>query len=361
MIPAGHIFFPAAALFAALSPWLLTLSISYADMQIVDSITHAKGMLFGYTGALIAGYLLGKTDRIRLLALFILWLLGRIIEVFSDSIILTNLSYSLFGILLALLIAPKFLVAKKWRNLAMVPLITAIGSLPFITWLLESTEISTNIFPHTFILLITLLMYFIGGRLITPMATRAFADSGMKIPQRVQPALESSTIILISLACILSININFQRYAGMLAGMAAVLILVRLYRWKLHALSRRHIDLLALAVGYGWLALGLLVYSVSLVTFHSTTPSLHLITIGAIGLLSSSIMLRTMASGNRPAFIIWLLSILLVSTAVICRFSMSLATSHWHLLLNLTALCWSLNFMIVFIYCINCLLIRYRT
>ena len=352
---ARHLFFPAAALFAAVAPWLLVLSISSGYPQIIDVSIHAKSMMFGFIGALIAGYLLGKINIKLLLAFFLLWLAGRFIEVFSSNIVLINLSYSTFGILLAIVVAPKFLVAKKWRNLAMAPLIAAIGCFPLISWLLDAATLSTNIYPNGFILLISLLMFFMAGRFITPAATRAFADIGLKIPHRVQPNIEAAVMILITIAFILSININLKQFAGAFSGLAAVLILVRLYRWKLHQLSWQFVDIWALAAGYAWLGLGLIIFSITLMTNHSITPSLHVITIGGVGTLSTSVIVRTMAKRKKPALFIYFLSMTLISICVISRFSMPLMLSNWQLLLNVTALCWSLNFTIVFLYCIKCL------
>ena len=92
-----HVFFPAAALFAATAPWLLVLSISNKFSLSIDPSEHSKSMLFGFIGALIAGYLLGKLEKGRLLALFVLWLGSRLLEVLGDNIVLLNLAYCAFG------------------------------------------------------------------------------------------------------------------------------------------------------------------------------------------------------------------------------------------------------------------------
>ena len=76
-MPAKHLFFPAAALFAVIAPWLLILSLSTEHRQIIDISIHAKSMLFGFIGALIAGYLLGNYQKSKLLALFLLWIVSR--------------------------------------------------------------------------------------------------------------------------------------------------------------------------------------------------------------------------------------------------------------------------------------------
>ena len=353
---AKHVFFPAAALFAATAPWLLVLSLSNKFSLTIDPSEHAKTMLFGFIGALIAGYLLGKLERGRLFTLFVLWLGGRLLEVFGDNIALLNLAYCAFGALLAYLIAPKFLVAKKWRNMAMAPLIAAIGLFPLLAWFIDSADIPSKHYLHSFILLISLLMYFIGGRFITPLATRAFADLGTAIPHRVQPVLEAWTMLLISLAVILSFSIHLKAYSGFISGIAALLILLRLYRWKLHNLNWRFLPVWALAIGYAWLGVGLLLFSVSLITYHSIAASLHVITIGAVGMLSTCVILNSMEKRHPPAPAIYLMPLCLITAAVICRFSMPLAPQHWQALLKFSVFCWSLNYFLIFIYCVKCLI-----
>ena len=359
-MPAKHLFFPTAALFAVIAPWLLILSLSTEHRQIIDISIHAKSMLFGFIGALIAGYLLGNYQKSKLLALFLLWIVSRLIEVFSSNSILINLSYSTFGVFLAILIAPKFLVAKKWRNLAMAPLLCTIGLFPLISWILENQTFSATNYLHSFILLISLLMYFMGGRFITPAATRAFADSGIKIPHRVQPTLEAMTMILILLAFISSFSTHLHYFAGVFSGLAAILIAVRLYRWKLHSLNWKFINIWALGTGYTWLGLGLLAFSISLLANHSITSSLHVITIGAVGLLSTSVIVTTMDKHKHSGRLIYIIAIALISIAVISRFLMPFVPSYWQQLLTITAVCWSINFAVVFIYCIRCLNDHYQ-
>ena len=312
-------------------------------------------MLFGFVSALIAGYLLGNVRKHYLISVFSLWLCGRVVEVFSTNVMLINLSYSAFGLIIAFNIAPKFLVAKKWRNRVMAPLIATIGCFPLVSWVLENSTYSVDLYPHNFVLLISLLMFFMGGRLITPAATRAFADMGIKIPHRVQPKIEAATIVLLLLACLLSVSVSLRQYAGVLSGFAAVLILLRLYRWGIHRLKHRFMDIWALAVGYAWLGLGLLIFSLSLIVNQPVASSLHIITIGGVGTLSTSVILRTMAKHKQAAKAIYIACIILISIAVLCRFSIHILPSWWLVLINITALCWSINYLIVLIYCFKCL------
>ncbi len=347
---AQHVFFPAAALLAVIGPWLLVLSFSGKSELIISASTHAKSMLFGYVGALIAGYLVGKLHPGHMISLFGLWLAGRIAEVFSHNDLLINLLYSAFGLILAILVAPKFRAAKKWRNLTIFPLIILIGCFPFFYWLSDTSIFHINLTLHSFILFISLLMFFMGGRLITPVLTRAFIDSGMKTPQRVQPHLEGMTMILLALASVLSLTSLPTLWIAIPSVLASFLILARIYRWRFYSLSWRFADLWGLGIGYTWLGIGLLIFSLSMIVGRSSVSSLHIITIGALGTLSSIVILKSSAKHLQPPALAYYTIILLLSIAVICRLLFEFLPGYQQAMLGIAVSTWSICFLVVLVY-----------
>lgn len=98
-------------------------------------------------------------------------------------------------------------------------------------------------------------MLFIGGRMLAPAAAGEFYRQGMELGARVQPNIEASLIITIAAAYLLApVAVPFS---GMLLILCGVLAGIRLFRWQLwHCLARP--DLICLGLGYGWLALGLI-------------------------------------------------------------------------------------------------------
>lgn len=341
--------FSAAAILAAVGPWLLIWSFSGSSVLHFDVHTHAKSMMFGFVGALIAGYLVGK-QRVRILVpLFGLWLAGRLAEVFSNDLILIHSLYSAYGLLLVILVAPKFRAAKKWRNLTMMPLITAIGCFPFVSWLLDISFIKINLSLHSLVLMISMLMFFMSGRFITPALTRAFTDRGLITPQRVQPFIEGTILVLLSMAVILSFSPSSSLWVSLSSGMAATLILVRLYRWKIFVLGWENADIWGLVTGYIWLGIGLLVFSLSLVTTLPIQSSMHIITVGALGTLSSTIILRLSLKRKLVKPLVYYFPIFLISLATLSRHAIGYIDGHDWWLLNFSALAWSLCFVVVFL------------
>ncbi len=342
-------FFSAAAILAAVGPWLLIWSFSGNSILHFDVHTHAKSMMFGFVGALIAGYLVGK-QPVRILVLLLgLWLAGRLAEVFSNDLILIHSLYSAYGLLLAILVAPKFRAAKKWRNLTMTPLIAAIGSFPFASWLLDISSIKINLSLHSLVLMISMLMFFMGGRFITPALARALTDKGLIASQRVQPFIEGTILVLLSMAVILSFLPSSKQWVSFLCGSAAVFIFIRLYRWKIFKLGWKNADIWGLVAGYVWLATGLLVFSLSLVTTLPIQSSLHIITVGALGTLSSNIILRLSLKRNVASPLVYYFPIILISSATLGRYAINMMHEHSFWLLIFSALAWSMCFIVVLV------------
>ncbi len=349
-LTAHQIFFPAAALFAAIGPWLLVSSLAGRSGLVMDFATHSRSLLFGYTSALIAGYLIGKLKPLPLAGIFSLWLMGRFAEIFNWDRLLANVSYSLFGLMLVLLVAPKFLSAKKWRNIAMAPLILVIGMFPLLYFLADRMRFSIELSMHSFLLLITLLMFFMGGRLITPAVSRALSEGGPRVRQNLQPRLEATTMILLGLGAALSLTALAEVWLIALTMLAGVLILLRLYRWRLFSLGWNCGDVFGFGLGYMWLGVGLLTYGLSLQLRLSIISSVHIVTIGALGTLSATIMLRLSGKNPAPPVFVYHSVLVLINTSLICRLLTDFIPGWRQLLLDVAASAWGVCFTIVFIY-----------
>lgn len=344
---AQRIFFPAAAIFAAIAPWLLLLGMFGFFVPVVDVGTHARGLLFGYVGALIAGYLVGKLPPLSMGVLFGLWLSGRLAETLSGSTALVNVLYVAYGILLAIYVVPRFSAAKKWRNRLTGPLLALIACFPLVYWALAASGRSLGFSLYGLILLISLLMFFMGGRFITPALAVAFAQQGQRLPQRVQPWIEGSTMALLVLASGCYLWQPGQAWIAAPVLAAAALIGVRLFRWRLFSLNRQYVDIWALGVGYLWLGLGLFLFGLSLLGYLPGVASVHVITVGALGTLSSAVMLKLSTKKAALPQRIYFSAILLIAGATLFRFAANFVTLHRELLLGLSAAAWSANFALV--------------
>ena len=124
-------------------------------------------------------------------------------------------------------------------------------------------------------------------------------------------------------------------------ALAGATALVRLARWRLWALRRRP-DLLCLASGYAWLALGLVAFGAAAALGRYEAQAVHLITVGAIGTLTFNVMalswLRTRRSDPAREPLIFAGTALLAAAAVLRAGFSNYAGA---------ALCWSLAFALL--------------
>ena len=294
------LFFPAAALLAALAvPLSVYSALSGTGWPpgLLGS-GHGHELVFGFALALIAGYTLGPQPRRILAPLFLLWLLARISWFLAPQSLAAQLLSPAFALLLARHAVPRFQAAKKWRNRIAGPLILVICLLAVVFWLANSAlAVSIRPMPGTrpvmtaAIVGLLLLMTFIGGRIIAPAVAGTLEKRGISLEARVQPRIEGMLLIILPLALVLTFLPFAAAGAGLLLLISAVLVVVRAIRWKLWHCGNRP-DLLVLTFGYLWLAAGAGATGFSLLQRTDPIPAIHLITIGALGTLSTSVMLR---------------------------------------------------------------------
>lgn len=347
------VFFPVAAIYAAIAIPLSLYARSHGGtlMPGLIGIHHGHEMLFGFALALIAGYLLGVVPRKRLALLAGLWLVARISYLLGPDSLIANLSSPAFAVLLAWWVAPKFLVAKKWRNQMLTPLLIVICACPLV-FVIVRYLLDAGMLQHlmyAMVLLLALLMSYMGGRMIAPAVAGELYKQGINLAARVQPRIEGSIILLLSLAVLLLAVLPTTLPSGIIAVTTAILLLIRLFRWRLWLCLQRP-DLIGLGIGYGWLATGLCLFGMALLFDRYHTAALHVITVGAIGSLSTSIILRIHFQRSQrqlPATALVMITIAAIAVATICRSMAGLSDEYAETLMNTAAAAWSIAFLSV--------------
>ena len=130
-------FFLSGALFSvfAITLWLLMYKGTISLSPLGGGYWwHIHEMIFGFGGAIIAGFLLTAVQNwtgvrgaqgTTLLALFLLWLAGRLLLIVPDLLgpTLTSLIDLLFLPTVAYVLAKPIIAMKQYRNLFFVPLL----------------------------------------------------------------------------------------------------------------------------------------------------------------------------------------------------------------------------------------------
>ncbi|WP_404364795.1 NnrS family protein [Marinobacter sp.] len=351
-----RLFFPAAAFLAAitvpLSVWAVQSGTGWPPGLL--GAGHGHELLFGFALALIAGYTLGPQPPVIVLSLGGLWLATRIAWLLSPDSWTAMILDPLFALTLAWLAVPRFSAAKKWRNRMVGPLILVTCLIPLVwqasPWL---SQLFGEQLPdqrqlmHFAILCLLLLMTFMGGRIIAPAAAGTLEKKGIPLEARVQPRIEAALIILLAAAAVFILIPGLAPASGMTLLVASLLILIRTLRWQLWLCPERP-DLIALGIGYLWLSVGAGTTGLTLLAGDPPAASLHLITTGGLGSLSSAVTLRLYFQRARrkppPRLWVWAM-VSLVSLSAIARFMAGTQPFSEPGLLWLSASCWGLAFL----------------
>ncbi|GGE54366.1 hypothetical protein GCM10011533_03570 [Streptosporangium jomthongense] len=315
---------------------------------------HGHELIFGFALALVAGYTLGPQPAAVLYPLFGLWLAARLGGILLPHNLIAQFLGPAFALLLARHVVPRFQAAKKWRNKMVGPLILLICLLSVMFWLASALAIPQKSwlpgpFPvmHSAITGLLLLMTFMGGRLIAPAVAGTLEKKGIPLEARVQPRIEGTLIVVLGASIFLMAFPEANLITAGLLITAAGLIALRTLRWKLWLCPERP-DLLVLAVGYFWLAIGALATGLALLNSKPPAPALHLITIGALGTLSTSVMLRLAWQRSHrkppPAGEVFPIAALL-AIAAISRFIAGASPFGAPMLLWLSASSWTLAYL----------------
>ena len=274
-------------------------------------VWHAHEMVFGYTGAVIAGFLLTAipnwTGRAPLTglplgALFASWIAGRAALLFGAACgPLASLIDLVFPILLATWVWRE-LLSSRYRNGtlvgAMVTLFAAANAGFHLQHALGGGYVAGY---RAGILAITGLISVIGGRIV-PAFTRNWlvARGETHLPESgVQRDRAVIATTLLALAAWLVRPDGLP--SGLLLGVAALVQAWRLAGWRGLA-TRTEPLLFVLHVGYAWLPLALALLALAAVLpAVPASAALHALTAGAIGMLTIAVMSRaSLGHAGRP-------------------------------------------------------------
>lgn len=263
---------------------------------------HIHEMLFGYVGAVIAGFLLTAvpnwTGRLPiqggpLAVLFAAWLAGRLAVTFS-GVIGWQLALAVdaaFLLLLAAAAAREIVAGRKWNNLKVVGIISllAITNIAFHAeaHLGGVAEYSTRIG----IALVVTLVCVIGGRIV-PSFTRNWL--ARRAPGRLPVPFNrfDAVVMVAGVGAMIAwvVTPSGRLVAGAL-GVAGLLHLVRLVRWAgYRTVSDRLVLILHLA--YAFVPAGFLLAALSAVDLVAPSAGIHAWTGGAIGSMTIAVMTR---------------------------------------------------------------------
>ncbi len=297
-------FFLLAALFAAsmLPLWLLVLFGGAERASYLDPVHwHAHEMIFGFTVAVIAGFLLTAvgnwTKRETLVgaplsALSALWIAGRV--AMTAPLALPPVACAFVDLLflpaLGIALARPLIAAKSRRNFVVLGILLALF-LANLAMHLDALGIEPGWADRgamTAVDVVVLLLLVMSGR-VMPMFTRNATGIGSI---RSIAWLDGGAIGAMVLFTILDASMPERAITWISCGFVSFLVVARAARWgTLHAF--REPLLWILHLGYAWIPIGLALRALS--HFDGSIPrsmSIHALTAGAIGAMTLGMMAR---------------------------------------------------------------------
>ena len=297
----------------ALTTWLLALSGQIAIPSTFGALAwHRHEMLFGFVGAVIAGFLLTAipnwTGRLPiagapLAALFALWVVGRITVLFSEAATpaLAALLNSGFYVLLATVAGREVLQAKN-RNHPIVGLVLLFGLANLLDHLSAGGEIpDSELGWKAAVALVTVMISLIGGRLVPSFTRNWLAKRGVRKGLPVQPTRFDLAVVIVTALALLSwLAAPGSRLSGAALAIAATGQAIRLARWKgWKALGDPLV--LILHVGYAWLPVGIgLLAAAQLRIDIPQSAAIHALTAGAMATMILAVMTRAESRPHGP-------------------------------------------------------------
>ncbi|MDK3074586.1 NnrS family protein [Sedimentitalea sp. JM2-8] len=354
-------FFLMGAIWAALAMAIWVLMLTGRDIlpTALDPVSwHAHAFLFGYLGAVLAGFLLTAVPNwtgrapltgAPLAGLAGLWLLGRLAVAVSATLpwtLVMGADLAFFVALMALLLR-EIVAGRNWKNLMIVALVLGMT----LANALFHLDAARGGYPavgaglRLGLAVAVLLIALIGGRIV-PAFTRNWL---MKRPHHGLPAAagkaDAAVLLLTLLALGLWVTGPDHAATAAACALAAAAQSWRLSRWA-GTQTRSEALVWVLHAGYAFVPLGFLAVAAGILLPTISLAAQHVWMAGAVGLMTLAVMTRaSLGHAGRPLQATGAIATLYLALilSVLARFAAGLFPAQgW--LLHLAAGAWIVAF-----------------
>lgn len=295
-------FFLCAGVFAVLSifVWLLayTAQIQLPSSLILSYQWHAHEMIYGYSVAVIAGFLLTATKNwtgiqtlhgTPLLFLMCLWISARL-AIFAGEILIASALDSLFTLWLLQAIVTPIVKAKQWTQLAIVVklLLLFITNLLFYLGALGIVEngVHWGIYGGLYLVIGLILMM---ARRVVPF----FIERGVGYPVTLKNSkiLDLSSLALFLVFFILVLAQTTEMLTAYTALALFIINAARLIGWHTMGIWKKPL-LWSLYLAIWFICIGFLLYALTYFTGISKYLAIHAFSYAGIGTITIGMMSR---------------------------------------------------------------------
>ncbi len=350
-------FYLLASIFSAISVllWAAQVLGYLSSAYLQGPVWHGHEMLFGYTVAVIAGFLLTAVrawtgqptvSGVPLMALAVLWICGRVL-VLTPFGMAAAVANAAFPLAVALAIGIPLARARNVRNYFFIGLLVLMGALILALHLalLQRVELSPHLGLQLALDVVLFVMAVMGGRVI-PM----FTNNGVPGASATRHAwVEKGALGAVLLLFVADLLQWPQTIIAMIALIGALAHGVRLYLWKpWRTLSTPLVWILHAA--YAWIVVHMVLRGLSAMDLLAGSYAIHALTVGAIGGLTLGMMTRT-ARGHtaRPliADTFELVMFVLIQSAALVRVFGGMVAPAWYLpSIQISGVLWAAAFVL---------------
>ena len=293
-------FYLLASVFAALSIvlWSLQFTGWLPRPYLPAPVWHAPEMLFGFTLAVVVGFLftagrnwtgLPTPTGARLAALAALWVAGRVL-VLTPWGWVSAIVNAAFPVAAAIALAVPFVRARNRRNYFFPLLLVLLGAASFAVHLEQLGAIDVPAWAGIQLALdaVLFILCVMGGRVIPMFTNNAIPWARAKRHALLEPVALGSV-----LAVLLSDLLRLPAWGvGVVAAIAALVHLARWILWQPWTTLRTPL-VWVLHLAYAWIPLHLALRAFAAFGGVSPTAATHALTVGAIGGLVIGRLTRT--------------------------------------------------------------------
>ena len=349
-------FYLLASVLAALSVplWALQYSGHLGATYLKGSAWHAHEMLFGYTMAVIAGFLFTAvrnwtqrdTPRGGLLAAYVLlWLAGRVL-VLTPYALAAAVVNAAFPLAVAAGIAVPLVASGNRRNYFFIALMAgiAVAALCVHLALMGVIDWPARIGLRVGLDVVLFIVAVVAGRVIPMFTNNGVPGAGARREAWVEN-LSLGSLLLVALSDVAGLD----RGAALIAGVASLFHGARLALWNPWKTWRTPLVWI-LHAAYAWIPVHLALRGLAALSLVPDTLATHALTIGVIGGMTIGMMTRT-ARGHSGRQLVAgsaeIASYALVMTSAIVRVFGAWLVPQWYVAtIAASAACWSAGFAI---------------
>jgi uncharacterized protein involved in response to NO len=298
-------FFLLGAVYAAVAVplWLWTYSGGWGPVGPFAGLTwHAHEMIFGYLGAVMAGFVLTAVPNwtgglplsgAPLAALVGLWIVGRLAMFVDAEPISAALLDLAMPVALAAAVWREIVAGRNFRNAPIALLLTLFAFANLLDHAAGFFAVLDGIGIRLALAVAGLMIALVGGRIV-PSFTRNWMSRASLAPlPAAMGHIDRLAVGVTAVALVGWVVAPDAPATGTLLLAASILLFARLLRWRGYRVLREPIVLI-LHLGYLWLALALLLLGLAIIapSVVSVSSAIHALTAGAVGTMTLAVMTR---------------------------------------------------------------------